>query len=116
MLSEAAIRKNIELSNIYVNKTSNKIYKQDDIIFMPKLARTLEIISEKNITAFYHDGELTRLIIEEINENGILFFNISIGIALFKIRIMFMKIQYLKRWKCKFRGFHKLQSLSRITY
>jgi gamma-glutamyltranspeptidase len=37
---------------------------------MPKLARTLEIISEKNVSAYYHDGELTKFIIEEINENG----------------------------------------------
>jgi gamma-glutamyltranspeptidase len=37
---------------------------------MPKLARTLDIISEKNVSAYYHDGELTKFIIEEINENG----------------------------------------------
>ena len=70
ILSEMFIRKNPELSNIYVNQTSNKLYKQDDVIFMPKLAKTLEIISEKNISAFYLDGELAKLIVEEINENG----------------------------------------------
>ena len=69
-LNEQAIRNDVELSNIYINKTSNQTYKFDDLIVMPKLARTLQIISEQNITAFYN-GALTKLMVEEINENGL---------------------------------------------
>jgi gamma-glutamyltranspeptidase len=36
---------------------------------MPNLADTLEIISEYNISEFYN-GSLTKIIVDEINQNG----------------------------------------------
>ena len=68
-LSESSIRNNKELSNIYINRLTNKTFKENDVIFMPKLAKTLELISKNNISTFY-GGDLAKTIVKEINENG----------------------------------------------
>ncbi len=67
--SEKEIRLNEELSNIFINSSNNRIYLKNDRIKMKKLANTLEIISNENMTAFYN-GTLTHFLVEEINENG----------------------------------------------
>lgn len=70
--SEAFIRNDEELSNIFINNRTNQTYQLNDVIKRPKLAKTLENISEYNIDAFYNSS-LTQLIVNEINENGIIF-------------------------------------------
>ena len=37
---------------------------------MPLLGNTLKIISESNTSDVFYNGELTKLIVSEINENG----------------------------------------------
>jgi gamma-glutamyltranspeptidase/glutathione hydrolase/leukotriene-C4 hydrolase len=66
---EKNIRNNPELSKIFINSSTNRILKQNDIIKLTNLATTLEIISEQNISAFYN-GSLTKIMVDEINENG----------------------------------------------
>lgn len=68
-LSESDIRKNQELTKIFINSETNRTYELNEIIRMPKLANTLELLSKENISTFYN-GKLTQLMIEEINENG----------------------------------------------
>ena len=58
--------------DVFINKTTKKLYQIGDLIKMPKLAQTLEIISETNIEEFYH-GDLAKQIVNEINQNGIQF-------------------------------------------
>lgn len=70
--NEKNIRKDIGLSEIFINPETQDIIKQKEIIKMPKLARTLELISEQNIDVFYN-GQLTQTIVNEINENGELY-------------------------------------------
>lgn len=67
--SEHDIRDNKALSDIFINKNTNEIFKLHDQIKMPKLARTLEMISEENIGSFY-DSDLTKLMVKEMNQNG----------------------------------------------
>jgi gamma-glutamyltranspeptidase/glutathione hydrolase/leukotriene-C4 hydrolase len=68
-ISEKYIRLNRGLSQIFLNKKTNQLYQYNDIIKMPNLADTLEILSHDHINAFY-DSDLTRNIIQEINDNG----------------------------------------------
>ena len=68
--SEKMIRSDPGLFEIFVNDTTNDILKRYDMIKMPKLAETMRIISETNITEFY-GGNLAQTIVKEINENGI---------------------------------------------
>lgn len=67
--SENEIRSNVALSKIFVNSVTNETYKENELIKMPNLANTLELISENNITAFYN-SKLTKLMVREINQNG----------------------------------------------
>lgn len=67
--AENDIRKNLELTNIFINSSNNETFKPKDRIKMLKLADTLEIISNENVGAFYN-GSLTKLMVQEINENG----------------------------------------------
>ena len=67
--NQKEIRKSAELSEIFVNKYTNSTSRLYDIVKMPKLARTLEIIGSSNVSEFY-GGELGKVMVQEINENG----------------------------------------------
>lgn len=68
--SEVNIRKDAELSSIFINKKTGKIYGENDIVKMPKLAETLKIISESGSAVEFYNGKLTDSIVKEINEAG----------------------------------------------
>ena len=68
--NEKDIRNSPELSRIYVDPITNRLYHANDVIKMPNLAKTLKIISEKGSDAFYN-GELSKVIVQENNQNGI---------------------------------------------
>jgi gamma-glutamyltranspeptidase/glutathione hydrolase/leukotriene-C4 hydrolase len=67
--SETAIRRNPSLKRLFVDPVTDKLYRSDDVLRLPALARTLEIISENGSKAFY-DGQLSNMIVEENNFNG----------------------------------------------
>jgi gamma-glutamyltranspeptidase/glutathione hydrolase len=67
--SENYIRSDFGLSEIYLNKQTREIFKENDIIKNINLAKTLEIISKENITAFYN-GSLTQIMVNEMNDKG----------------------------------------------
>jgi gamma-glutamyltranspeptidase/glutathione hydrolase/leukotriene-C4 hydrolase len=67
--SEDVIRANAALANIFINKETNRTFRENEIIRMPNLARTLELISLNNVTAFYN-SRLTKYMVNEINQNG----------------------------------------------
>lgn len=68
-ISEQYIRSNRGLSQIFINQKTDQLYEFNDIIKMPNLADTLEILSHGHINAFY-DSDLTKDIVKEINDNG----------------------------------------------
>ena len=68
--TETYIRNNSVLSDIFVNKIRNHLLNSNDIAKMPLLGNTLRIISESNTSEVFYNSNLTRRIVEEINENG----------------------------------------------
>lgn len=68
--NESDIRSSAELSSIYIDPLTNRLYHENDVIKMPNLAKTLKIISENGSDAFYN-GELSKVIVQENNQNGI---------------------------------------------
>ncbi|CAF0729962.1 unnamed protein product [Brachionus calyciflorus] len=68
-LNEENIRKDETLSEIFIDKSTNQIHKYNEIIKMEKLADTLDLLSRTDYSTFY-DSEMSKLIVEEINENG----------------------------------------------
>ena len=64
------IRKNKVLSGIFVNKVTGELYKHNDTVKFPLLAKTLRIISKSNSSDVFYNGILTGLVVAEINENG----------------------------------------------
>ncbi len=57
------------LRETFVNKLNGEIYKVNNTIRRPKLAKTLEVISKEGESSFYN-GRLSDIIIEEIMSNG----------------------------------------------
>ncbi len=53
----------------FINPRTNNRYRVNETVFFPELANTLEIIADKGPSAFY-DGELSQVIVDEINLNG----------------------------------------------
>ena len=70
VVNEKHIQNNQELTNMFINPSTNNVYEKGDTIKLPKLGNTLKVIAEQGIDAFYN-GILTGFIISEINENGI---------------------------------------------
>ncbi len=68
--NEKKIRNSPSLRKLFVDPVTNKLYKLNDVIKLPDLARTLEIISLNGSNAFY-DGQLSETIVQENNFNGI---------------------------------------------
>jgi len=68
--TETYIRNNSVLSDIFVNKITNQLLNSNDIAKMPLLGNTLRIISESNTSDVFYNSNLTKRIVEEINENG----------------------------------------------
>lgn len=66
---EELIKKNQALSEMFVNPATNSVYREGDIIFRRKYAQTLRILAAQGYKAFY-DGELTDIIVKEMNDNG----------------------------------------------
>ena len=67
------------MSESFIDATTNDVYKYNDLIRLPKLGATLDIIGRQGHEAFYN-GVLTGFIVTEINENGwriyVFFFNV----------------------------------------
>ena len=68
--SEKNIRLDPELSSIFINPTTNALYKENNIVKMPKLAQTLRVIANSGSDKEFYNGSLTESIVKEINEKG----------------------------------------------
>lgn len=68
--SENKIRQNEQMREIFVNKQTNRVYSENDTIKMPQLAKTLELLSESDDLNRFYSSDFTRLMVDEINENG----------------------------------------------
>ena len=58
------------LGSIFIDKDSNKTYKENDTVRMPNLAKTLRLIAESGSDKEFYNGSLTKLIVNEINSKG----------------------------------------------
>ena len=58
------------LSELFIDPKTNDVYKYNDVIRLPKLGATLQILAQQGHDAFYN-GVLTGFIVSEINENGL---------------------------------------------
>lgn len=68
--SEADLLLEPTLKEIYIDPSTNKAYKLGDKIKRPKLAETLEIISNEGIDVIYGGGRLGKSMVEEIRQRG----------------------------------------------
>ena len=59
---------------MFINPKTNRVYKEKDIIKLPKLGKTLSYISERGPDVFYN-GFLTGLIVSELNDFGSIQYN-----------------------------------------
>jgi len=66
--SENDIREFEGLRNVFV-KEDGSLYQEGDILTMPDLANTLEVIAEEGADAFY-SGSLSQAIVDDVNEMG----------------------------------------------
>lgn len=64
-----SILKDRGLSSTFVNPQTGSVYKEGNVITRSNYASTLRTISRLGYRALY-DGPLTRLMVDEINENG----------------------------------------------
>lgn len=115
------------MANIFVNNFTDKLLKQNDTVKMLLLGETLRKISKSNTSDIFYNGELTKNIITEINENGMYFLILDKKIVnniLFGEKLLFPSQQVLlldvenaeqffnnvciKRWKCDSRGFSSI--------
>ena len=86
--NEKAIKENKGLAKIFINPDTNDTYKLNDRIRRPQLAKTLRIISDQSPNSFYN-GSLTKLMVKEINQNGMTLFTMYIVSSFYKSKYVF---------------------------
>lgn len=57
------------LREVYVNEATGKVWNEGDLITLPTLARTLDIIAEEGPEAI-HNGSLTARLVQDIQSFG----------------------------------------------
>lgn len=67
---EDLIKNSSSLSELFINTRTNTVYKENDVLKRVKYANTLRNLSLNGYETFYK-GAMTKLIVEEINQNGI---------------------------------------------
>jgi gamma-glutamyltranspeptidase len=65
---EEDIKKNSALSAIFIDPNTKKVYKENDTIKMPNLAKTFKAISDDPYS--FYRGDLAQKIVSEITNNG----------------------------------------------
>lgn len=68
--SEARIKIEPSLAEVFINPETNDVWVAGDIIKRPKLANTLELIAEEGVDTLYNNGTLARMLVSEIKELG----------------------------------------------
>ena len=67
--NEGRVRASPEMASVFINPRTNQVVKKGDLVRRLKLGHTLDVISREGVHSFYN-GSLTKLIVDEINENG----------------------------------------------
>jgi gamma-glutamyltranspeptidase / glutathione hydrolase / leukotriene-C4 hydrolase len=75
---ESEILEDPPLAAVLINKQTNKVYKENDTITMPLLAKTFREIS-LNPDSFYR-GDLAKKIVEEVTGKGLRAFELELNI------------------------------------
>ncbi|CAI9737915.1 glutathione hydrolase 1 proenzyme-like isoform X1 [Octopus vulgaris] len=66
---ESEIKDQPLLRELYVNEATRHVYQEGDLMKHPRLAKTLEIISEEGFLAVYN-GSLSNAIVEDLRDAG----------------------------------------------
>lgn len=64
------IKQEPSLAEIFINPETNDIYQEGDIMYRPKLGKTLEILADEGPAAMYDGGIIGQKLIEDIQELG----------------------------------------------
>ena len=59
----------IYFSETYVNPDTDSLYKEGEILKLPRMGKTLETLSEEGAQAFYN-GSLTKAVLEDMTEHN----------------------------------------------
>lgn len=68
-IEEERIKQSRSLAELFVNPKTKSVYQRGDVIRFIKYGNTLKNISENGYELFYR-GQLTPIIVDEINKNG----------------------------------------------
>lgn len=68
--AEAAIKSNKALAEMFIDPKTNQVFKENDTIRLPKLAVTLQKISDAGSSEPFYHGEMAEIIVQEILDNG----------------------------------------------
>ncbi|XP_067637308.1 scoloptoxin SSD14 [Eurosta solidaginis] len=64
------IRNEPSMADIFINPLTNDLYKEDEIMYRPKLGETLRIVAEEGPDAIYGGGSIGNKLVEDIQEMG----------------------------------------------
>ena len=59
----------IYFSETYVNPDTDSLYREGEILKLPRIGKTLETLSEEGAQAFYN-GSLTKAVLEDMAEHN----------------------------------------------
>lgn len=60
----------VSMAEIFINPKTNKLYKEGEIMYRPKLGETLKIVAEEGPGVIYNGGRVGKKLVQDIQEMG----------------------------------------------
>lgn len=69
-LNSERIRKEPSMAEIFINPSTNNLYKEGEIMYRPQLGQTLLAIAEEGPEVMYRGGRIGKMLVEDIQSMG----------------------------------------------
>ena len=70
VLNSERIRKEPSMAEIFINPSTNSLYREGEIMYRPQLGETLRILADEGPETMYRGGRIGKLLVEDIQDMG----------------------------------------------
>lgn len=69
-LNSERIRREPSMAEIFINPSTNNLYKEGEIMYRPQLGETLYVLAEEGPESMYRGGSIGKMLVEDIKDMG----------------------------------------------
>lgn len=69
-LNSEHISKEPSMAEVFINPSTNNLYKEGEIMYRPQLGETLYVLAEEGPESMYRGGRIGKMLVEDIQDMG----------------------------------------------